>query len=267
MKIRPPHDRILVKRLADQRKASGGIRIPDAEARPLEETVMVARSAKAQRTDRAYSISTALVAGAILLSVTLPARGASTEAREALSVILAPGASLELNGDSSLHRYSAKAYGMEMGFGIDAARVAPTAQSLDLEALIRGQFITTFQVTVSVDKLTSGERGLDTNMRKALKASQYKEIRFRMDSYDVLAPSVGGGALTVVLHGRLSLAGVERRIDVDAAGARVRDGIRFTGSKDLLMTDYQIKPPTVMFGTIKTANLVTVKFNATLRRK
>ncbi len=31
------------------------------------------------------------------------------------------------------------------------------------------------------------------------------------------------------------------------------------------MSDYQIKPPTMMFGTIKTANLITVKFNATLQ--
>ncbi len=37
------------------------------------------------------------------------------------------------------------------------------------------------------------------------------------------------------------------------------------GSKDLLMTDYQVKPPTMMFGAIKTANLIRVKLNATQR--
>ena len=33
------------------------------------------------------------------------------------------------------------------------------------------------------------------------------------------------------------------------------------------MTDYQIKPPTMMLGAIKTENLITVKFNATLERE
>jgi hypothetical protein len=32
---------------------------------------------------------------------------------------VAPGASLELDGDSTLHRYSAKAHGMEVDVGLD----------------------------------------------------------------------------------------------------------------------------------------------------
>ena len=56
--------------------------------------------------------------------------------------------------------------------------------------------------------------------------------------------------LTVLLHGRLSLAGVEGKIDVTAGGVRVRDGLAISGSKDLLMTDYQIKPPTMMLGAV-----------------
>jgi YceI-like domain len=120
---------------------------------------------------------------------------------------------------------------------------------------------------VPVDKLASGEKGLDANMRKALKGDQFKEIRFRMQSYDVRPPAASGALFTVLLHGRLSLAGVERAIDVDAAGVQAGTGIRLTGSKDLLMTDYQIKPPTMMLGTIKTANQITVKFAATLQTR
>ncbi len=42
--------------------------------------------------------------------------------------------------------------------------------------------------------------------------------------------------------------------------------MRIRGKKDLLMSDYQIKPPTLMFGAIKTADLVTVKFDTTLQQ-
>jgi polyisoprenoid-binding protein YceI len=210
--------------------------------------------------------SLSLAAGAFALLAALPAGAAQTGAGGALSLVVAPGASLELDGDSSLHKYSAKAHGIEAGVGLDPARVATRAQAADLEGLIRGHFIKTFHLTVPVAELSSGEKGLDANMRKALKGDRYKQIRFQMDSYEVLAAPAGDATLAVLLHGRLSLAGVERKIDVNAAGVRVHDGIEIRGSKDLLMTDYQIKPPTMMLGAIKTKNLITVKFNATLER-
>jgi hypothetical protein len=211
------------------------------------------------------ALGTALVTAALVTLVTLAAKDGRTSAGESI-LTLAPGASLELDGDSSLHRYSAKAHGVRASAGLDSARLALTAQPPDLQALIRGHFIRTFQLIVPVAQLSSGEHGLDDNMRKALKGDRFKEIRFQMDSYDVAAPSAGA-TIAVTLHGRLSLAGVERKIDVAASGVRVKDGFRVTGSKDLLMTDYQIKPPTMMLGAIKTKNLITVKFDATLQRE
>lgn len=207
----------------------------------------------------------ARLAGAAVMVLVLVTRADATAAVEAPGLAFAPGASLELYGDSTLHHYTVKASGMSVGVGIDQAPRAGAAKSRDLETLVRTHFVKTFDLTVPVAKLSSGEKGLDANLRKALKGDQYKDIRFRMESYDVLAPAVAGAAFALVLHGRLSLAGVERKIDVAATGARVGAGLRLTGSKDLLMTDYQIKPPTMMLGTIKTANLITVKFNATLQ--
>ena len=206
-----------------------------------------------------------MVTTALFTLVTLAAKDGRTSADENI-LTLAPGASLELDGDSSLHRYSAKAHSVRASAGLDAARLTSAARPPDLEALIRGHFIRTFQLVVPVAELSSGERGLDDNMRKALKGDRFKEIRFQMDSYDVGPPS-RGATIAVTLHGRLSLAGVERKIDVGAMGARVKDGFQVTGSKDLLMTDYQIKPPTMMLGAIKTKDLITVKFNATLQRE
>lgn len=199
----------------------------------------------------------------VAVVVVIGARHDAKGANQAVSLTLAPGASLELDGNSTLHRYSAKANGMKISVAVDDARAA-AAKPSELEALIRSHVIKTFDLTVPVAGLASGEKGLDANMRKALKGDQYKEIRFRMESYDVRAPAVGS-AIKLTLHGRLSLAGVERKIDVDAVGVRAGAGIRLTGSKDLLMTDYQIKPPTMMLGAIKTANLITVKFDATLK--
>jgi hypothetical protein len=193
------------------------------------------------------------VAGTFLLLAAISARSEGSEATKMNGLnglTLAPGATLELDGDSSLHRYSA------------AAATPP----LDLERLIREHFVKSFALVVPVDQLSSGEKALDENMRKALKGARYKDIRFRMDSYDVRMPSPTAAAFGITLHGRMSLAGVERRIDVAATCVQVGEGLRLSGSKELLMTDYQIKPPTLMFGAIKTADLITIRFNATLQK-
>ncbi len=204
--------------------------------------------------------------GAFLLLAALSARGEGSETARVNVLTFAPGATLELDGDSSLHRYSAKARRIEVGVGLDDARFAAASPSPDLETLVQEHFVKSFSLDVPVEELSSGEKGLDENMRKALKSDRYKDIRFRMDSYDLHTPSPGAAAFAVTLHGRLSLAGVERRIDVAATCVRVGEGLRLSGSKELLMTDYQIKPPTLMFGAIKTADLITVKFNATLQK-
>jgi hypothetical protein len=214
---------------------------------------------------RNLSPSVASATAAFLFLMAPPTQGGQG-AVGAISLVVAPGASLELDGDSSLHRYSAKAHGIEAGVGLDTTRVPTAVEASDLEGLVRGHFIKTFHLSVPVDRLSSGEKGLDANMRKALKGDRYKQIRFQMDSYEVVGPP-GKATLTVVLHGRLSLAGVERKIDVTAAGVQVHGGLAISGSKDLLMTDYQIKPPTMMLGAIKTKDLITVKFNATLERE
>jgi polyisoprenoid-binding protein YceI len=206
------------------------------------------------------------VAGTFLLLAAVSARGEGPETARVNALTFAPGATLELDGDSSLHRYSAKARRIEIAVALDDARAAVGSPPRDLETLIREHFVRSFTLVVPVDQLSSGDKGLDENMRKALKATQYREIQFRMESYDVRTPSSGAAVFTVTLHGPLSLAGVERRIDVVATCVRAGEGLRLSGSKELLMTDYQIKPPTLVFGAIKTADLITVKFNATLRK-
>ncbi len=198
---------------------------------------------------------------ALLMNASSPARPGGPK------VVAAPGASLELEGESTLRRYGARASEWTVEVGVDAARVAAVPQSLDVEALIRGHFIDALALVVPVDNLRSGDARLDRHLHETLGADRHKEIRFRMDSYDVAGRRAPGTALVLTLHGRLTVAGVERPIDVAASGFRVRGGIRFRGRTNLMMTDYGIQPPTLMLGAIKTANRVTVKFDVTLDRE
>jgi polyisoprenoid-binding protein YceI len=95
-------------------------------------------------------------------------------------------------------------------------------------------------------------------MYAALKAKENPAIVFRLRSVEV------GDDLSVKAVGVLSIAGTEREVDLAAAGTRVDGAFRVRGSEKLLMTDFGIKPPSMMLGAIKTKNEVTVHFDIVL---
>ena len=58
MKIRPLHDRVLAKRLAEQDKTSGGLFIPDtAKEKPLEALVISVGSGKILESGKTQALS------------------------------------------------------------------------------------------------------------------------------------------------------------------------------------------------------------------
>ena len=62
-------------------------------------------------------------------------------------------------------------------------------------------------------------------------------------------------------NGNLTLAGVTRQIQMDVNVEETSEGIRYTGSVPLKMSDFEIRPPTAMFGALRTGDEVTVGFD------
>ncbi|MEO8274853.1 MAG: YceI family protein [Thermoanaerobaculia bacterium] len=168
---------------------------------------------------------------------------------------LAPASRLWLEGDSTLHPYSAKATKLVVTFAFEPASEAGPASEL---AALRAGAVRNLVLTVPVDGLSSGEAGLDKNLRKALKSATAPTIRFILSDY-----SVDPAAETVVAHarGRLSVAGVEKDVTVSGTCDVAANGLHVVGTTDLLMSDFGIKPPTMMLGAIRTADKVVVRFD------
>jgi polyisoprenoid-binding protein YceI len=69
-------------------------------------------------------------------------------------------------------------------------------------------------------------------------------------------------SFTVKSVGTLTIAGTEKTVNMDVTASKLPDGsIRAEGELPLLMTDFGVKPPTAMFGTLRTDNKITVKFS------
>ena len=68
--------------------------------------------------------------------------------------------------------------------------------------------------------------------------------------------------------GTLTVAGKENKIEMDVVATRMADGtLKAKGVVPIKMTDYGIKPPTAIFGRLKTGDEVKVNFELTVGGK
>lgn len=118
--------------------------------------------------------------------------------------------------------------------------------------------------TVPAESLKSEHSGMDKNTYKALKTEKYNSISFTASSVNVKAVGATGYLLTA--KGRLTISGVTKEVVLTASGTMNADkSISYTGAYKLKMTDYNVEPPSIMLGAIKTGEFVTVKFDLLLR--
>jgi polyisoprenoid-binding protein YceI len=65
--------------------------------------------------------------------------------------------------------------------------------------------------------------------------------------------------------GSLTIAGTEKTVNMDVVTKRLTDGsLRADGELALKMTDFGVKPPTALLGTLRTHDDVKVKFQLSL---
>ena len=162
---------------------------------------------------------------------------------------------LWLEGDSTLHKYKLNAKQFSVNFTLQEAVG-------DVKKVVTSNEVKTFELRVPVTELSSGEKGLDDNMRKALQADKNPEIVFQLSTYQT-TPAANGD-FTAHMNGVLTIAGKQRTVTLEATATPSATGVRFVGTKRVLMTDYGVKPPVLMLGTLKTADAIDVKFDFTV---
>jgi hypothetical protein len=193
----------------------------------------------------------AVIAGAVLF-----AGVASAQPR----IHLAPASTLELNGKSTMHDFESRATKMDLA--VELAPALPAGSSA-LERLAAPGAVKSFVFTIPVESLRSSKDGLDKNLYKALKSSSNPNITFRMTGLPHVVQIAGRG-LDVTAIGDLEVAGQSRSIDLAVRATTTSEGLVVEGRESLLMSDYGIKPPTMMLGAIKTQDRIEISFRLLL---
>src|ERR1051325_769381 len=159
----------------------------------------------------------------------------------------ASGSFVRIEGTSTLHDWK-----ME-GNMINGSITAPP-----IEQWTNGTAHSEVSVSIPVTSIKSEHAKMDKLMAGALKAGANPTIRYEMTS---AALAEGDANLLLNTRGKLTIAGVTREVEMQITATRQSDNTYVLTSRvPIRMSDYGIKPPTAMLGTINTRNDVKVSF-------
>lgn len=195
----------------------------------------------------------ALIAGIILMTT-------SAQTQSSLKFSIQSGSRLRLEGNSSMHTYSSKTS--------DIAGTIIVDSMLFAEGKVKASnLFHQGEITIPVKKMLSGDEKLDNNLYDAIKANDNPNIIYHLLGDSILSEA-RKDSFTVKTTGTLSVAGKEKNIDMTIMLLKNKDGsLIIRGSKDLLMTDFGIEPPSMMLGLLKTDNKVVIRFDLRVRQQ
>ncbi len=187
----------------------------------------------------------------------------ATTARRGTPVVLGSGSTLWLEGKSNVHDFVSRTGQVTIALTLDSSSVVP-ATPAEFEALVRASRVLGLEVEVPVNSLHSPKAGIDKNLWRDLKVDTQPVIRFALSTYAVTPHPAVGDTTNVQAEGTLSIAGRTRPAAMSARLYRADSGLWLDGSHPLRMTDFGIKPRTMMLGTLRVKDDIVVHYHLLL---
>ena len=196
--------------------------------------------------------------GAVMLAIVFMPAVARAQGGELKLSAKAPSR-ITVAGTSTVRDWKCEATQIEAA--VTGAAIAATAPAKEVSAAAKHA-----ELTVPIAQLDCHNGTMNEHMRKALKADVNKTIQYRIATWQLVSGGEEEGVLTT--SGTLAMAGAEKPISVELTAKRIADRTwRLTGSKTLKMTEWGMKPPSLMMGTMKVRDPVTVTFDIVLEPK
>jgi len=133
--------------------------------------------------------------------------------------------------------------------------------------LSKGKVLTSIKnvkVKIAVEGIKSKEgKVMDKKTYEAFKSSKNPFIICELSMATVKTDA--NNEVTIEAISNLTMAGTTKKVPLMAKGKVLANGdIQLSGSKKLIMSEYNMQPPTAVLGTIKVGDEVTVSFDLLL---
>ncbi|MEO8147734.1 MAG: YceI family protein [Bacteroidia bacterium] len=121
-------------------------------------------------------------------------------------------------------------------------------------------------VKIAVEGIKSKEgKIMDNKTYDAFNADKNPFITYIFSSAQVKTDAMR--SVTIEASGNLTMAGTTKLVSITAKGKVLANGdLQLSGSKKLKMTEYKMKPPSAVLGTIKVGDEITVNFELVLTK-
>ena len=119
--------------------------------------------------------------------------------------------------------------------------------------------IETLSLSIQVDQILSESNVLNGTMHNSLKSSEYPQITFTLQEFISAEPDADG--LRIQATGVVHAAGVSHPVTMNVRASAHDGTIRFEGTHSLLMSDFDIEPPTAMMGMFRAADEIEILFD------
>ncbi len=163
-----------------------------------------------------------------------------------------------IDGDSNVRDWDAKVSVSE------GTLVLQNIEEFSLENLTP-QVFKSLKMTMPVGQIDSDSRRLNSNLHDYLLEDEHPNITFEL--MEITQIELEGDTAVITANGVINAAGVDHTTTMTVNATLNSDSsITFSGAQDLLMTSFNIDPPTAAFGTIRARDEMEIRFNVTFSR-
>lgn len=155
--------------------------------------------------------------------------------------VVSPSSEVSVVGTSSIHDWESEVESVKGSATFNIENGMVTA-------------IPEMDITIKAESIESGKSKMNSLTYEALKTNNFPNILFTLTEVKEISGN------KVIAAGDLMIAGVERKVSVQGIMESEGEMITITGAKKIDMTEFDIEPPTAMFGAITVGKEVNILF-------
>lgn len=161
-------------------------------------------------------------------------------------VLIQRESQISISGTSNLHEWHevAKDFTIEIGLSAEDA-VTPVIDKVSLSC--------------RTSSIVSDNSIMTNKTHEALGVDRHPVITFSSAQQSSLV--VRNGEFSSTISGELTIKGVRKQVAIPVKGSLTGNKLNVTGSKTIKMSDFDVKAPVALMGTLKTGDDVTVSFD------
>ncbi len=162
---------------------------------------------------------------------------------------------MRIDGDSNVKSWDAEVK------EIEGELVLTNTEDLSLENLSPEHFVS-LNLNIPVENIESGSGGLTKNLQKYLEKDDHPYITFELNEITSIEKNEDSALITAT--GVINAAGNDHTAEITVETMMNEQGeMTFSGDTELLMTSFDIDPPTAVFGTIRAKDEIVISYNTT----